>query len=72
MCNLISIILIQQQKTVQDTVDDVEEEIRSQVAAYRSATLGLLRIYRKHREFEAIETLIEVNQIFVGLAADWT
>ncbi|KAJ7354037.1 hypothetical protein DFH08DRAFT_803951 [Mycena albidolilacea] len=56
MCNLISLILIHEQKSIQDAMDDAEQELRSQVLKWCSAKTRGLQAYRDHKDIEDLKT----------------
>lgn len=72
MCNLISLIMIHEQKNVQDAIDDAEQEIKSQVLKWRSARMRVLETYKDHRDIEDLKTLIQRNQVWIWAAVVWS
>ncbi|KAJ6596296.1 isoprenoid synthase domain-containing protein [Mycena vulgaris] len=72
ICNLISLIMIHEQKSVQDAMDDTEQELRSQVLKSRSAKTRVLQTYRDHKDIEDLKTYIEKNQVWIWAAVEWS
>ncbi|KAJ7884553.1 isoprenoid synthase domain-containing protein [Mycena olivaceomarginata] len=72
MCNFISLIVIHEQKSVQDAMDDAEQEIRSQVLKCRSVKNRVLQTYRDHKDIEDLKTYIERNQVWIWVAVAWS
>ncbi|KAJ7751820.1 isoprenoid synthase domain-containing protein [Mycena olivaceomarginata] len=72
MCNLISLIMIHEQKSVQDAINDVEEELRSQLLKWRSVKMHVLQTYQSHHDIEDLKSLIERNEAWLWTAVVWS
>jgi hypothetical protein len=72
MCNLISLIMIHEQKSVQDSINDVEEEFRSQLLKWRSAKMKVIQTYQSHHDIEDLKSLIEGNEVWIWTAVVWS
>jgi hypothetical protein len=73
MCNIVSLILIHKQKSIQDAMDDAEQELRSQVLKWRSAKTRMLQTYRDHKDIEDLKTYIERGpQGWIWTAVVWS
>jgi hypothetical protein len=72
MWNLVSIIIIQDNKTVQEAMNDVEEELRAQVNQWWSAKMRVLETYKAHQDIQDLTLLIERNQLWGLLAVEWS
>jgi hypothetical protein len=64
--------MIHEKKTVQDAVDDVEQEVRTQVAKWRSAKARVLETYREHKDFKDLQSLIQTNDCWPWVAVHWS
>ncbi|KAJ7347990.1 isoprenoid synthase domain-containing protein [Mycena albidolilacea] len=72
MWNFVSIIMIQDNKTVQEAMDDAEQELRSQVNQWWSAKTRVLEAYKAHQDIQALTLLIDRNQLWGWFAVEWT
>jgi hypothetical protein len=72
MWNFISIIMIQDKKTVQEAMDDAEQELRSQATQWLSAKMHLLETYRTHQDIRDLTLLIERNELWALIAVEWS
>ncbi|KAJ6525382.1 isoprenoid synthase domain-containing protein [Mycena capillaripes] len=72
MCNLVSLIMIHKQKSVQDAIDDVEKELRSQLLKWRSAKMHILQTYQSHHDIEDLKSFIEGCKVWIWIAVAWS
>ncbi|KAF7326753.1 Terpene cyclase [Mycena venus] len=72
MWNFISITMIQDKKTVQEAIDDAEQELKSQVTQWRSAKMNVLETYRTHQDIRDLTLLIERNELWALIAVEYS
>ncbi|KAJ6603300.1 isoprenoid synthase domain-containing protein [Mycena vulgaris] len=68
ICNLVSLIMIHEKKTVQDAMDDAEQMLRSHAAKFRSAKTRALETFREHKDIKDLESFIQANQMWPHIA----
>ncbi|KAJ7312304.1 isoprenoid synthase domain-containing protein [Mycena albidolilacea] len=72
MCNFISVLIIREKRTVQEAMDEAEQQLRSQAAKLRLAKLHVLNIFAEHKDIEDLKSLIETNVRWLWIAVEWS
>ncbi|KAJ6601871.1 hypothetical protein DFH09DRAFT_1069422 [Mycena vulgaris] len=72
MWNLVSIIMIQDNKTVQEAMNDAEQELRLEANQWWSAKMCVLEAYKAHQDIQDLTLLIERIQFWPLMVVEWS
>ncbi|KAJ6568709.1 isoprenoid synthase domain-containing protein [Mycena capillaripes] len=71
-CNFVSLVMIQEKKTIQEAMDEAAQKMKSQAAKIRAAKLHVLEIYKEHEDIKDLKRLLESNECWLWAAVEWS